>query len=323
VTDRPRTRFRDWAAPPPWAASEAAGGRERTAEDADGLGSPPERAEGAGLARSRWLADDRSATEAGGDTAGGATGDRAADGAADDLGGAPVWRPAAPPFLAGRAGGGPESRSDGSGETSPKLAGLVAPSRPAGSPTRRDPRPMAGQRKATRRPARDDDAPSWERPRRFEAYPTLKTRVGLPTMPRLALGVIALAVAAVLLFMIPALFFGSGDQAATATPSPTVAPSVSAAPSPSAAPTPVTYTVAAGDNLGKIAKRFGITQQQILDVNPQIMDRNKIAIGQVIIIPGAAASEVIDSGPTDTSSPSGAGASPSGAGASPSGAAAP
>jgi LysM repeat protein len=182
---------------------------------------------------------------------------------------------------------------------------------------------MAGQRKATRRPARDDDAPSWERPRRFEAYPTLKTRVGLPTMPRLALGVIALAVAAVLLFMIPALFFGSGDQAATATPSPTVAPSVSAAPSPSAAPTPVTYTVAAGDNLGKIAKRFGITQQQILDVNPQIMDRNKIAIGQVIIIPGAAASEVIDSGPTDTSSPSGAGASPSGAGASPSGAAAP
>ncbi len=42
----------------------------------------------------------------------------------------------------------------------------------------------------------------------------------------------------------------------------------------------------AGDNLGKIAKKFGVTQKEILTANPKIKDANKIAVGQVDHHPG-------------------------------------
>lgn len=45
------------------------------------------------------------------------------------------------------------------------------------------------------------------------------------------------------------------------------------------------YTVQAGDTLFFIARRFGVTVQQIQDVNPQILNPNLIYIGQVICIP--------------------------------------
>ena len=52
---------------------------------------------------------------------------------------------------------------------------------------------------AARRPA-----PDWERPRRYEAYPTIKTRMGVPAIPRLAGMAAAVAMAAVALFFLPA-----------------------------------------------------------------------------------------------------------------------
>ena len=45
-----------------------------------------------------------------------------------------------------------------------------------------------------------------------------------------------------------------------------------------------TYTVQAGDTLSKIAKRYGTTVSNIMALNPQILDANKISIGQVIRI---------------------------------------
>ncbi|HBV86264.1 LysM domain-containing protein [Desulfosporosinus sp.] len=45
------------------------------------------------------------------------------------------------------------------------------------------------------------------------------------------------------------------------------------------------YTVRAWDTLFLIARRFGVTVQQIRDVNPQINNPNLIFIGQVICIP--------------------------------------
>ncbi|EHQ90918.1 LysM peptidoglycan-binding domain-containing protein [Desulfosporosinus youngiae] len=45
------------------------------------------------------------------------------------------------------------------------------------------------------------------------------------------------------------------------------------------------YTVQAWDTLFLIARRFGVTVQQIRDVNPQIINPNLIYIGQVICIP--------------------------------------
>lgn len=45
------------------------------------------------------------------------------------------------------------------------------------------------------------------------------------------------------------------------------------------------YTVRATDTLFLIARRFGVTVEQIQNVNPQITDPNRIFIGQVICIP--------------------------------------
>ena len=47
----------------------------------------------------------------------------------------------------------------------------------------------------------------------------------------------------------------------------------------------MTYTVRAGDNLSKIAKRSGISLAQLLKANPQIKNPDKIQVGQLINLP--------------------------------------
>lgn len=47
----------------------------------------------------------------------------------------------------------------------------------------------------------------------------------------------------------------------------------------------MTYTVKTGDNLSKIAKRFGTNIAQLLKANPQIKNPDKIQVGQVINLP--------------------------------------
>ena len=167
-----------------------------------------------------------------------------------------------------------------------------------------DGRPRVG---ASRPPRRAEREPAWERPRRFEAYPTLKTRVGVPMPSRLVLAVAAVLVAAAILFFVPPLFLGKGGSTGSGpTPTPAVAPSGSgavgsAAPSgvvATARPTPKqkTYTIKQGDTLSTIAKRFGVTVDAILAANKNIKNPNKIAIGDVIVIPEAAPSAVVDGG---------------------------
>lgn len=45
------------------------------------------------------------------------------------------------------------------------------------------------------------------------------------------------------------------------------------------------YVVKSGDNLTEIAKRFGLTVEKIMAVNPEIKDSNALLTGQTIILP--------------------------------------
>ena len=188
---RHRPGSRDWAAPPPWAPANR----------------PPD---SAGLSTSRWLNDGRQEPAA----------------AAEDEGEDPHAR--TPAFLSQRSGREDEDASAGSEELAAVVARSRTPARRQPQPARstparsdadhgRDGRPIVGQALPGKR-EEDDGTPSWERPRRFEAYPTLKTRVSLPRgVSRVMIGAIALAVAAVLVFLVPTLFFGGGGQSGRST----------------------------------------------------------------------------------------------------------
>jgi peptidoglycan endopeptidase LytE len=59
-----------------------------------------------------------------------------------------------------------------------------------------------------------------------------------------------------------------------------------------------TYTIQSGDTLRKIAARINSTVNDILAVNPQIADANKIYVGQVINLPSSATYYTVQSGDT-------------------------
>jgi LysM repeat protein len=133
------------------------------------------------------------------------------------------------------------------------------------------------------------EGPDWERPRRYEAYPTIRTRVGLPKVrvPSIAIMAGAVAILALALFFLPGMLNlgGGGTTSPTAPPSSAAAPSASVAPTVPPAPTPVVYTIKKGDTLSKIATANGITVDELLAANPAIKDPNKISLGQQIVIP--------------------------------------
>jgi LysM repeat protein len=140
--------------------------------------------------------------------------------------------------------------------------------------------------------------PAWEKPRRYEAYPSLRTRVALPGvggLGRVGLGALGLAVAALALFLIGPLLLGigggdrngGGGGTGTQAPSAAVEPSESTQPTPVPAPTPQVYAVRKGDTISKIAAKFHLATEVLLKANPQIKDPNKISIGDPITIPVA------------------------------------
>lgn len=153
---------------------------------------------------------------------------------------------------------------------------------------------MGGERRPERR--REGPAPEWERARPLEAYPTLRSR-RLPelSVPPILVAVVALALAAAVLFALPGLLgFGNppaGGSAMPTTPIVTALPSL--APTTVPQPTPLTYIVAAGDTMSRIAGRFGVPLEELIAANSEtVPDPDKLEIGQELIIPVPLPSEL-------------------------------
>lgn len=71
------------------------------------------------------------------------------------------------------------------------------------------------------------------------------------------------------------------------TASPTLAPSLSPSaptPEPSPSPSPIVYIVERGDTIGRIARRFGVTPESIIELN-DLRNPNRILPGRRLLIP--------------------------------------
>jgi hypothetical protein len=267
---------RDWAAPPPWlASSEARRGGDadppaflgrRVSEPGQGLaGSPADRMAGGPPPAQRgavddgvWSSESRSAAALGAGLASGGAGASAAG-----------------PAAAGRRQGTDDEPFDhddqGDHDHEP---GDEA-------------RPIARRPRAYAQHLGGPDGPDWERPRRYEAYPVIKTRVAMPAIPR-TLGLFGLViVVAIALLLLPSLLNlgGTASPGGSAGASQRSAASASLAPTEVPAATPIVYTIKQNDTLLKIAKAHGITIEALRAANPTIKDPNKISVGQVITIP--------------------------------------
>lgn len=161
--------------------------------------------------------------------------------------------------------------------------------------SRTDRRPVAGGSGRSSREHRDPSAPSWEEPRRFDSYPTLKSR-GAGGIPRPLAFALVVVLAGVALFAAPFLLQGltGGEAGASPTPVPTASTEPTAEPTPTPEPTPeeIVYVVKQGDTLSGIAAQFNVTVDQVLAANPQIKNANQIAVGDRITIPPAEPGEI-------------------------------
>src|SRR5205823_6284864 len=133
--------------------------------------------------------------------------------------------------------------------------------------------------------------PSWERHARFEAYPSLRSR-RMPdiALPSIVLAVVAVLLAEILLFFLPGLLgSGSSQPGAGPTSSPGASvPAASVGPTTIAQPTQLVYVVQLGDTMSKIAKKFGVPLQALIDANKTtIPNPDKLKIGDQVIIPTA------------------------------------
>ena len=185
--------------------------------------------------------------------------------------------------------------------------------RPAVGSTRASDRARDRERLPAHEHVQGVDGPSWERARRYEAYPAIRARAAVSGLPRVAVLAGALAIAALVLFFAPALLgiLGGGD--AQPSPSPTPSPSVAVGsptiqPSTGPAPAVSTYVIKTGDTLSKVAADFGLTLEQLMEANVlTITDADLIAVGDEILIPIPPPDEV----PGTIEAPGIVGASPS------------
>jgi hypothetical protein len=275
LDSRQRNPPRNWAAPPPWLSSRD---DDMEDEEPEVQAQPPIR--GGGLS--------------------GSFADRLAGGSASGM-------------PAGQAGG-PQGRQ------------VSAPQRWADEPEVGDDRTEGREGRdaspsSARRSPRDArhaatpalPGPSWERPKRLEAYPTLKTRIGLGSvrLPPILVGVGALVLAAVALFSLPTLLglFGEGDGTG-GSPSPSAG--TSAGPSgppaeatPTPGPTQLVYLVQEGDTMSKIADRFGVPLAALIEANrDNIPNPDVLQIDQEVIIPVAAPTTLPGVTPSPSPTPS-------------------
>jgi LysM repeat protein len=72
-----------------------------------------------------------------------------------------------------------------------------------------------------------------------------------------------------------------------------------AVPQAEAPETPQVYVVQAGDTLTRIAARFGVTVEGLLEANPAVQNRDMIYVGQRLALPGADAGLQVAISPTE------------------------
>ena len=205
--------------------------------------------------------------------------------------------------------------------TADDAAAAAAPSVPAFL-AGRTPRPMgstipspAAQPRPSGPVNRDEIVPSWEIDGRYGAEGPDEpdgNRLDTVLTAIAVLAILAIGIAAVLFLPGllshnapahtpgPSILLPSTQPSALPSGVPTVAPSGAPTIGPSVAPTappsvgpvgsPRLYRIRTGDSLAKIANRFNVTIQQILDANPTIVDANHIEIGQTIVVPPPAPS---------------------------------
>jgi hypothetical protein len=137
-------------------------------------------------------------------------------------------------------------------------------------------------------------APSWERPARMEAYPTLRSR-GMPNiaLPPILVALVALLLAALILFLLPG-FLGLGGPQAGASPTPVT--QASGGPLGSLVPTQIPeatqqiYVARSGDTMSRIANKFHVPLATLVDANKtNIPNPDKLKIGDQVIIPTSSA----------------------------------
>jgi len=152
-----------------------------------------------------------------------------------------------------------------------------------------DRRPKVGDTRPRREPT---NGPGWEPSRRQAAYPTRRTRVGLPALTGVGIAAVLLGIAAIALFALPGLLRNNGSASPGSTQGPGASPSIVAGGSPSASPAPSPtpaaslYIVQPGDTLSEIAARFGIPLAQLIEANAErLPDPNNLQIGDELIIP--------------------------------------
>jgi len=299
----PRNARRNWAAPPPWMNRSEQAGRESGPADAD------EANQGLGYA-----AAGGAAAAAGGLS--GSFADRMVTPTEPARQRTPVWRDndvrwdddgdarseEEPPderrdARSGRGAGAAAAGAAAAG------AGAAAVSAGSGDMEMEDAPPVRRSRDRGQGPVRDRDdggrhdvGPSWERPARLETFPSLRAqRIASLNVPTLVLAAVAVVLAAILLFFLPGfLGLGSGGGSSpTLTPAATQAIATQAAATLQPVATPQTYVVQSGDTMTKIAKRFGVPFQALVDANKTtIPDPNKLKIGDTVIIPVPVASTV-------------------------------
>jgi hypothetical protein len=134
-----------------------------------------------------------------------------------------------------------------------------------------------------RQPLKKTNDGEWSKPRRFEAYPTLTGRMRLGRFSPVLVAAFAIAIVALLLFLLPGILGGGGSPRASHSPAAATATLV---PTPTPVPTPETYTVKGSDTLTGIAKSLGRTVEQMACFN-NLKNVNSLSIGQVLKVPAA------------------------------------
>jgi nucleoid-associated protein YgaU len=300
---------RNWAAPPPWLSRGDRRGEEASDwEDDGGAFDDDQRPEvppaGRGLSGSYAdrVASDPAADELGTLTSAEASGIAAAGAAA----GRASWpEPARVESVAPT--GAPNGAPSGAGPAGTPAwdedaeAAAPAPIRRRERDTARplpgtiDERVTASDRRPERR--REGPAPEWERAKPLEAYPTLRSRrLSELSVPPMLVAVVALALAAAVLFALPGLLgFGNPPANPSASTSGTAIATAlqSLPPTPVPQPTQVTYIVAAGDTMSRIAGRFGVPLEELIEANREtVPNPDQLEIGQELIIPVPLPSEL-------------------------------